>query len=101
MDTADLDNKMIEVVRNQGPIKGTFLIVEFVKAVYNDSRFKREDIDKAMEAYDINTALDRLVFEQKIGEIEYTNPGSPQSLKSLFCSTGTRVRVLGLKQIAE
>jgi hypothetical protein len=83
-----LDNILVEIVTERGPIKGTELAVEFTKTVLEKNTFMND-----ITGIDVTSRLDNLVGERRIIEIEYVLPQLDFRVKSMYFPAETKLRV--------
>jgi len=77
--------KMVEMINADGPIKGSELVVRFIK---------RHVADPNIGAYDVTILLDALVTNGEIIEIEYTVPTMNYRVKSMYFPAGSEITIL-------
>jgi hypothetical protein len=85
MTREEMMQKMVEMINADGPIKGSELVVRFIK---------RHVADPNIGAYDVTILLDALVTNGEIIEIEYTVPTMNYRVKSMYFPAGSEITIL-------
>lgn len=84
MTNDQLKQELCDIINEEGPIKMTELIVRIAKELVRDINIEQ-----------IFVALDDLVREKEVVEVEYVLPAMNYRTKSMYFPKGTEINVAG------